>query len=383
MEVSITTRNPSTVYMRRLLSTTIFLGVFSAFLYVANLVVYEALAGIFSLTGQWQLVVLGVTLGVLSASFIFATILGMRYYNAFTRSYYFVTAIWMGSFVYFFLGSVVYGVLVILSDMPPTGVGEAIMLGALLVSAYGVFHARNIKVKEVEVFLPNLPAAWQGRRAVWVSDIHLGQLHGPSFARRVVEKVNALPHDIIFIGGDLYDGTGAPDIDELTAPLKAFAAPLGTYFITGNHEEFGDSGRFLRAVTSQGIHVLQDTMVEVEGMQLVGVDYHNASDAQRFAGILSGLGIDTQKPSILLKHEPKDLTVAQVAGISLQISGHTHLGQLWPLGYAAQLSYKGFAYGLKKLKDMQVYTSSGTGTWGPPMRVGTNGEIVVFTFKAT
>lgn len=83
----------------------------------------------------------------------------------------------------------------------------------------------------------------------------------------------------------------------------------------------------------------------------------------------------------MLKHEPKDLSVAQEAGISLQISGHTHKAQLWPLEYIAQLSYKGYAYGLKRLENMYVYTSSGVGIWGPPMRVGTTDEIVLFILE--
>ena len=178
----------------------------------------------------------------------------------------------------------------------------------------------------------------------------------------------------------MYDGTGAPDIAELTAPLALFSAPLGTYFITGNHEEFGDNNRFIAAVTSAGTQVLQDTMVEIDGLQLIGVDYHTSSDTGRFRNILSKLAIDTKRVSILLKHEPKDLDVSKAAGISFQISGHTHRAQLWPLGYLAQLVYRGFAYGLKNFGGMQVYTGSGTGTWGPPMRVGTNSEIVLFTF---
>ena len=367
--------------MPRLLQALPFIGIISLFLYIANLVVYEALATIFAVTDTWHLLALGLLLGILSGSFIASTILGMRYYNVFTRAYYLVSAVWIGVLVYLFLGSFVYGVLVMVPGMPLSGVGELLMLAALAVSVYGVLHARNIHIKEVEVFLPHLPSVWQGRKAVWMSDLHLGQLHGPTFARKVVRAVNSLPHDIVFIGGDLYDGTGAPDLHELTAPLKELSAPLGTYFVTGNHEEFGDGSAFIAAVRAAGMRPLIDEMVEVDGLQLIGVDYHNGSDKENFKKILSGLSIQPNKPSILLKHEPKDLDVAHDAHISFQISGHTHRAQMWPLGYIAQLVYKGYAYGLKKMGETQVYTSSGTGSWGPPMRVGTNGEIVVFTFK--
>jgi predicted MPP superfamily phosphohydrolase len=356
-----------------------FLTIMSGFIYLANLVVYEALAAMFFITSPFELVLLGSALGVLSASFVAATFLGMRYYHLFTRLYYLVSAVWIGFLVYLFFASVIYG-LVVLFVGTQSVVGQILIAGAVLVGIYGVLHARNIHIKEVTVSLPHLPSSWQGKKAIWVSDLHLGQIHGPAFARRVVSKVNTIPHDIIFIGGDLFDGTGAPDIRELAAPLKNFAAPLGTYFITGNHEEYGDRNRFVEVIKSMGIRVLLDEMVEIDGLQLVGVDYHNASDAEQFKNILSKISPDKTKPSILLKHEPKDLDVASAAGISLQISGHTHRAQLWPLEYVAQLTYKGYAYGLRTFKDMQVFTSSGTGTWGPPLRVGTNCEIVVFTF---
>jgi predicted MPP superfamily phosphohydrolase len=123
-----------------------------------------------------------------------------------------------------------------------------------------------------------------------------------------------------------------------------------------------------------------DQMALVHGLQLVGVDYAHANDAGRFSKILSALALDKNKPTILLKHEPNNLHIAEEAGVSLQISGHTHYGQQWPFGLLAQLSYQGYAYGLKPFKNMQMLTSSGIGTWGPPMRIGSNAEMVVITF---
>lgn len=365
----------------RLGRLTMFMATLLLLLYITNLVVYEVLASIFGLTTQLQLFLLALVLGILAAGFIIANSLGFKYYNWFTRVYYTFSATWLGFFVYLFFASMVYGVIVGTTGFLLPQIGMTLMGLALMVSVYGVLHARKIYTQEVEVSLPNLPPRWKGRRAVWVSDLHLGQLHGPKFAKRVVEMINALPHDIVFIGGDLYDGTGAPDIEELAQPLGNCKAPLGLYYVTGNHEEYGDSERFLKAIRAAGIRTLIDEMVAIDGLQVIGVDYRNASQTEAFEKILAGLSIDTTKPSILLKHEPKDLTVAQCAGVSLQISGHTHRGQQWPFEYIARLVYKGYVYGLKNFKNMQVYVSSGTGTWGPPLRVGTNCEIVVFTFK--
>lgn len=364
----------------RLVTVLIFMGVFSLFLYVANLVVYESLAGIFSITASAHLFFLGGFLFVSSGSFILATVLGMRFYNTFTRLYYLLSSIWIGFFTYLFLVSVLYGLALFVPVLPAAKIGEFLVFSAVIVSGYGVMHAMKIRIAKIEVSLPNVPEKWKGRKAVWISDVHLGQLYSPAYAEKIVRKVNALPHDIIFIGGDLYDGTGASDIKELVLPLGRFTGKLGTYFITGNHEEIGESDAFVSAVRSAGIRPLIDEMIEIEGLQLIGIDYRNSVKKESFRKILSGLSVKPDKPSILLKHEPKDIDVARDAGISLQLSGHTHQAQMWPLGYIADFIYKGFAYGLNRSGDTQVYTSSGVGTWGPPMRVGTDCEIVHITF---
>ena len=372
--------------MPRAASFAIFLGIFSVFLYVANLVVYEALAALFQLTAASQLLTLGIVLGILSASFIAANVLGMRYYNAATRVYYTLSASWIGAFCYLFFASVAYGILVGIapkfSNAEATEyAGIALFAAAIMASAYGLLHAQRIKVKKVTITLPRLPLEWKNKQAIWISDVHLGQVHGPRFARKVVSAVNAERPDIIFVGGDLYDGTGAPDPYDLAEPFIDMRAPWGVYFITGNHEEFGDSSRFLQAVRDVGMQVLMDEMVAVHGVAIIGVDYKNASNAEHFKNTLSSFALtEKMMPSILLKHEPKDLQVAADAGVSLNLSGHTHYGQQWPFGLLAQLVYKGFAYGLKNHGRLQVLTSSGVGTWGPPLRVGSDSELVEITF---
>ncbi len=357
-----------------------FLVVMVAFLSVANYGVYRVLALLFSLQNPSQLIILGTILGLLSVAFLLSTILGMQFYNFFTRSIYTISATWMGAFSYLLLGSMLCSLVILVTGGVPTYLGLIFVSTTILVSLYGIFHAQDIQVKEVEVQIAHLPTLWQGRRAVWISDIHLGQISGRSFMQKVVDRVSKIPHDIVFIGGDLFDGTSAPDLQNFVQPLRDLTAPLGVYFITGNHEEFGDNSKFLSAVRSVGITTIIDEKIEIDGMQIIGVDYHNAAQTEGFRSILSSLSIDKEKPSILLKHEPKDIEVAHEAGISFQISGHTHKAQLWPLEYVARLTYKGFAYGLKAYKNMQVFVSSGVGTWGPPMRVGTDSEVVLFTF---
>jgi len=356
------------------------LAVAAAILALANIVIYGAIAALFYIDSWAVQIAIGAFLAFASASSILSSVLGRYSYTLFTRLYYTLSMVWMGFLFYFFLASVVYGVALLVPGVPQTALGAACMIAAAALGIYGYFHARQIFVTEITVALPNLPDAWHGRTALWMSDLHLGQLHGASFARRVAERANSIPHDIVFVGGDLFDGTSAPDLRALIAPLKALRAPRGVFFITGNHEEFGDAGEFLAAVRDAGMTTLIDQMISIDGLQLIGVDYHTSSDPERFAATLASFAIDSSAPSILLKHEPRHLDVAAAAGVSLQISGHTHKAQIWPLVYIARLAYQGFEYGLKPLGAMQVYTSSGTGNWGPPLRVGSKGEIVAFTF---
>jgi predicted MPP superfamily phosphohydrolase len=185
--------------------------------------------------------------------------------------------------------------------------------------------------------------------------------------------------DILFIGGDLYD-VEAVDLDRMIEPFSKISAPYGIYFITGNHEEFYDNTPFLEAVRRAGIRVLYNEMIDLDGLQIIGVDYRDARREEQFRSILKEMGIAPHKPSILLKHTPFHLQVAREQGVSVQLSGHTHRGQVFLFRFITSRVYRGYDYGLRRFGDLLVYTSSGAGTWGPPMRIDTNPEIVVITF---
>jgi predicted MPP superfamily phosphohydrolase len=192
--------------------------------------------------------------------------------------------------------------------------------------------------------------------------------------------VEDLHPDIVFIGGDLYDGE-AVDVDQLIEPFSRISAPYGTYFITGNHEEFSDNTRYLKAVRRAGMRVLNNKMVELDGLQIIGVDYRDTRREEEFKRILKNMRIDRRKPSILLKHTPLHLQVAAEEGVTLQLSGHTHHGQVFLFRFITSWVYRGYDYGLKWFGSLLVYTSSGAGTWGPPMRLDTKPEIVVIAFR--
>jgi predicted MPP superfamily phosphohydrolase len=230
------------------------------------------------------------------------------------------------------------------------------------------------------VRLANLPSAWRGRKAALISDLHLGHVRNGSFLRRMVARILKEGPDAIFIAGDLYDGT-AIDAPRAAEPLNKLAAPQGVYFVAGNHEQFGDDTKYLDAVAAAGVRVLNNEKVEADGLQIIGVPYRNAVGNGQFASALRDIGVDRGRASILLTHAPDHPEIAEAAGVSLQLSGHTHLGQFVPWSWMARRIYRQFVYGLSRIGKMQVFTSSGAGTWGPPLRLGSNPEIVMIEFQ--
>jgi predicted MPP superfamily phosphohydrolase len=195
-----------------------------------------------------------------------------------------------------------------------------------------------------------------------------------------VAKILREEPDAIFIAGDLYDGT-AIDAGRAAEPLNKLKAPHGVYFVAGNHEQFGDDSKYLHAIAAAGVRVLSNEKVEVDGLQILGVPYRNAAQDGRFTSVLQGIHLDRDRASVLLTHAPDHPEIAEAAGVSLQLSGHTHLGQFIPWNWMARRIYRQFVYGLSRIGKMQVFTSSGAGTWGPPLRLGSNPEIVMLEFE--
>jgi uncharacterized protein len=251
---------------------------------------------------------------------------------------------------------------------------------ALAAGIYGLVNAARVRVTRVDVKLPNLPDAWRGRVAALVSDTHLGHIRNIGFMRRIVARLNELRPDVIFIAGDMYDGTSA-NVEALAEPLSALSAPLGTFFVTGNHEEFTNRDRYLHAVSKAGVRVLNNEKIELQGLQIVGVHYREFVDPEHFRTLLRKASIAGGRPSLLVAHAPHRLSIAEEEGISLQICGHTHGGQFPPGTWVTNRIYGPYVHGLHQFGRMLVFTNYGAGTWGPPFRVGTHPEIVLIRFE--
>ncbi len=364
----------------------VFALVFQTVLLLAHFILLETWT--FSLYGANVAPPFALTLGagILAVSFIAASLLAFRYTNAAVRAFYRLAAVWAGLLSFLLVGAVAAWIILGAGRLLGFHVSfhrvvEILFGVALVAGTYGVFNASWTRITRATVRLANLPDTWRGRRAALISDLHLGHIRNRSFLRRMVAKILNEEPDAIFIAGDLYDGT-AIDAQRAAEPLKQLAAPHGVYFVAGNHEQFGNDSTYLDAVAASGVRVLSNEKVDVDGLQILGVPYRDAVHRSRFASVLHAIGLDRERASVLLTHAPDHPDVAEAAGVSLQLSGHTHLGQFVPWSWIARQVYQQFVYGLSRIGSMQVFTSSGAGTWGPPLRLGSKPEIVVLEFQA-
>ena len=362
-----------------------FIAVIQSFLCLIHLFLYEtwtfSAAGSDTLGALW----FKLALGLLSVSFVAASLLAYRYTNAPLRAFYRAAAVWVGMLTFLFFAAVFSWIALGVARLVGLDVNfhrivELLFAAAAVTGLFGVVNASWTRITRTTVRLANLPTAWLGRRAALISDVHLGHVRNGSFLRRMVAKILKEEPDAIFITGDLYDGT-AIDVRRAAEPLSALSAPQGVYFVAGNHEQFGDDSKYLDAITAAGVRVLRNEKVEADGLQIAGVPYRSATDGAHFASVLRGIRLDHDRASILLTHAPDHPEIAEAAGVSLQLSGHTHLGQFVPWSWMARRIYRQFVYGLSRIGKMQVFTSSGAGTWGPPLRLGSNPEIVMLEFE--
>jgi hypothetical protein len=325
------------------------------------------------------------SLGLLSISFVVASVLAFSYTSGPVRALYKGAAAWMGLLSFLFLAALCSWVLLGIATLAGVGIGfhrivEVLFALAIALGLYGIGNASWTRITRARVRLQNLPDIWRGRKAALISDVHLGHVRNRGFLQRLISAVLKEEPDLIFIAGDLFDGT-AIDAHKAAEPLSQLTAPHGVYFVAGNHEQFGDDSKYLNAIAATGVRVLKNERVNVEGLQIVGVPYRDAATNGGLATALRRVPLDKERASILLTHAPDDPAAAEALGFSLQLSGHTHLGQFIPWSWMARRVYRQFVYGLSRIGKMQVFTSSGAGTWGPPLRLGSNPEIVMLEFE--
>jgi predicted MPP superfamily phosphohydrolase len=335
---------------------------------------------------------------VIFLSFALSFIVG-RFLERAALSWISTALVWIGSFwlaamVYFFLALVVIDVTRLAHFVVPffpdsltsrperTGqfVAALIVIIVLFVVAAGYINARTPRVTTLHLAVHKNSRPMKPLNIVAVSDIHLGTIICRHRLETIVEKVNSLRPDLVLLPGDVVDEDLGPVIEQnLGETLRKIRAPLGVFAITGNHEYIGGADAACRYMVEHGITVLRDDSVKLNnGVYVVGredrsIRQFSGKKRRSLEDLLNG--IDKTCPIIVLDHQPFRLEEAASHGVDLQLSGHTHHGQLWPFNFITQKVYE-LSWGYKLKGSTHFYVSCGVGTWGPPVRTGNRAEIV-------
>ncbi|MBX4191187.1 MAG: metallophosphoesterase [Candidatus Doudnabacteria bacterium] len=359
----------------------VFVAIIQSILFLGHYLLYRTLLRFYPFANTY-LSATKIVFFLLSISFIITSVIAFKFYGPVTRTFYSAAVIWLGTFYWLLIASIISWFIYSFSPYGKnlTPLVSILFVLAILTSGYGIWNSYQTKIRTVTIKLENLPEEWKGKRAVLVADTHLGNVRNLKFGKKIANLIQQQNPDIVFIAGDFYDGTPT-DYQVLAEPFGQIQSKYGTYFAPGNHEEFGNKSPFLNGLRSAGVKVLDNQKIEIDGVQLIGLDYvTNTKPADQIRN-LANLNIDKNVPSIVIKHVPSLVDLSESAGIDLQLSGHTHLGQVFPMQYVTKAIFGQFYYGYSRLGNLQNFTTSGAGTWGPPQRVGTNSEIIVITFE--
>ncbi|NIL75545.1 metallophosphoesterase [Rhodococcus sp. B10] len=262
-----------------------------------------------------------------------------------------------------------------------TRVGSAVVAAASVAAVgYGLVEAAHPRITDTTIALDRLPDEFAGLRIALVSDVHAGPSRGRDFVQKIVDDVNAQAPDVVVLDGDLIDGTVELVGSDLE-PLRQLSAPLGVFGVSGNHEFYADDGgKWLDLWSSLGVTVLRNDRATVsrggQDIDIVGINDATAPAPYEpdLAAALEGR--DPERFSLLLAHQPLQAEEASEMGVDMQVSGHTHAGQIWPLRYLVPLQQPSVE-GLDRVGNTTLYTTRGAGAWGPPVRVAAPPEIAM------
>jgi len=320
---------------------------------------------LFGLLGIRRRFVFAILLLILTFSFLGAIILDRRFGNALTKVLYTSASHWMGIALILLTCLILYEVINFFSKIPRPYGGSAVLVVAALTSIYAIINARTLHIISVDI------PATVDMDIVQLSDIHLGSV-GSDFLVPVVEKTNSLNPDVVVITGDLIDSHHRLDSEALSR-LNDLNAPV--FFVLGNHERYAGIANVMTLLETTKVKTLRNESVDFGPLQIIGID-----DENDVADRLRHIKIDPAKFAVLLYHRPEGLEAASEAGVDLMLSGHTHNGQIFPFNYYVRRHFR-YIKGLYKHKNLYLYVSAGTGTWGPRMRLGSKSEITLIRLK--
>ena len=383
--------------MRRLALVAIFVTVLLAVLAGGHLYLAQRLVWAPDLPSPWRQLALLIIAGG-AAALLLQPIAERTLSPRLGRWIAWPASLWMGAAFFLVVGSLLNDGIGMLMGAATPGVAaprSAARLEAMLIAGLAALAlwrgARELRggpqLTRLTVRIPRWPAALEGFRIVQISDIHIGPILDRRFAAELTERVNALAPDLIAVTGDLVDGDVRRVGDEV-APFAGLRARHGAWFVTGNHDYYSGVDPWVARITALGLRPLRNQRVAIgDGdatFELAGVEDHHAhlvSTAYRSDLNAALAGRDATRALVLLAHDPLTFKEAATLGVDLQLSGHTHGGQIWPFRYMVRLSTP-FVAGYYRRGDAQLYVSRGTGFWGPAIRLFAPAEIVEVTIRS-
>jgi predicted MPP superfamily phosphohydrolase len=349
----------------RILGFLVFFAFFFGMLFLFNLYVLTRLFSMLEL--RHGIFFLAFTI---LSSLSFAAAMGLRTSISClaTKGYYYAAATWLGFLIFFMFASIVYDVAGWFVDFDRAIVAPAFIVATAVLVFVSLAIPYFVVLREIEI--PSGKPG-PGLKILHMSDIHVGATHGPESLGKLVRMANDAKPDLVLITGDLADSPMRPS-DNPFAALDGLHAPA--FFCIGNHEYYAGIEEVSGMLAKTKVRVLRNEAATVGDVQVIGLDYGGAAEVKEH---LPRLPIDRSKYVILMFHQPDGFYEASAAGVDLMLSGHTHGGQFFPFTGINRLVWGREYRGLHKIGDMHLYTSTGAGTWGPPMRLGTRSEIAL------
>ncbi len=343
----------------------LFFTIFFSIYLLGNFYILWRLGTLFGVKRGWLLYSLVI---IVTFSYIAAAFLDSVFANGLTRALCCLTVSWMGAGLLLLCTLLIYEVVSIFINPPPFWAGVVIVSFVACLTVFTNINTRTLHLKQIEI-----PASVD-MNIVQLSDIHVGSV-GDDYLRRVVDKTNSLSPDLVLITGDLMDPVGRPR-NAPFAPLNDLKAPV--YFVTGNHERYTGVEKAMELLKDTKVIPLRNTAINFNGIQLVGID--DSADYRHVEKVIGTLNIDRSKFSILMYHHPEGLEAAANAGINLMLSGHTHNGQIFPFNFVIHWLHPR-TKGLFEYGNCKLFVTTGTGFWGPPMRLGSQCEMVLIKLR--
>lgn len=305
--------------------------------------------------------------------------------GSFSDSHFMAASILMGVLAFLILSVILVDISLLFIHIKPKFAGLIVLSLALSIIGYSVWNASTTRIKYLDIQIPRLAKEY---RIMHLSDMHIGPFRGQKFVQNIVDKTIDCNVDAVIITGDLYDGVDKLDKNNIQ-PFTKIKTPI--FFIEGNHDISIGSEKVKQAATEVGMIVLENEIVNFNEIQIIGLDYlpedessyykekystKKGTERKTIKSVLLNLEIDKEKPSILLHHSPAGIKYINQKGVDLFLSGHTHAGQLFPFTWIIKHLFK-YHYGLHNYNGTNIFVSQGIGTSGPPMRLGSESEMVV------